>query len=440
MAMWPLQLCIIILATLLCGALAKRLGQSRVVGEIAAGLLLGPSVLGAFSAAISPAFFPDFAPDLTSNLYNTLFTNGAMPVLAQFGELGLVLLMFQLGLHLDLKGLQRRAQMRVPVIVALSGIAVPFAIGCTLAVISRPSIATQAPALGYVLFCGVALSISAMPVMVRIVMDLRMEGTHTAAIALSAASLTDLLGWLLLAVIAAISSGNFSWQHIARNIALLLVFVLVAMLIVRPLWTTLVARVSPSGVTLRMLPAVICTVLAASWITAAIGFHTAFGALMTGLALRGLPGLETLWREKVEGFVALILMPVFFALAGIQATLGSTSLPDFWLWFGLFLLGAIAGKFGGSYLGARLSGMGHRDAGVIGALMNTRGLMELIVLTIGLKLGVLPPSVYTMLFFMALATTAMTVPILRAFGHGGKDVRADVDGLQEPLIKIGDAG
>jgi Kef-type K+ transport system membrane component KefB len=163
---------------------------------------------------------------------------------------------------------------------------------------------------------------------------------------------------------------------------------------------------------------VICYVLISSWITAEIGFHSAFGALMAGLVLRDLPGLQIEWRAKLEGFVSLILMPVFFALAGIQAATGSVSLPNFWLWFGLFLIGGIAGKFGGSYLGARISGVEHRDASVIGALMNTRGLMELIVLTIGLKSGILPPSVYTMLFVMALATTAMTVPILRLFGYG----------------------
>lgn len=413
MAMWPLQLCIIILATILCGALARRLGQSRVVGEIAAGLVLGPAVLGAASLHVN------------TDLYNTVFSNGEMPVMAQFGELGLVLLMFQLGLHLDLHSLRGRAQMRVPVIVALAGIALPFAIGCAIAIVSHPIIAAQAPALGYVLFCGVALSISAMPVMVRIVMDLRMEGTYTAAIALTAASLTDLLGWLLLAAIAAISIGSFTWEHIARNAALLFVFILVSLLIARPLWQAMIARVSPSGVTVRILPVVICYVLASSWITTRIGFHSAFGALMAALALRDLPGLKPLWHDKIEGFVGMILMPVFFALAGIQASLGSTSLPNFWLWFCLFLVGAIAGKFGGSYLGARLSGVGRRDAGVIGALMNTRGLMELIVLTIGLKLGVLPPAVYTMLFFMALTTTAMTVPILRAFGFGGKRGVAD---------------
>ena len=402
MAMWPVQLCIIILATVLCGALANRVGQSRVVGEIAAGLILGPAVLGA----------------LNTDFYNIVFSNAVMPVMSQFGELGLVFLMFQLGLHLDLKSLQGHVQMRIPVAVALSGIFFPFAIGCAIAVASRAAIAPEVPALGYVLFCGVALSISAMPVMARIVMDLQMEGSFTATVALTAASLTDLLGWLLLAVVTAISTGGFTWEHIARNVALLLIFVALSMLIVRPLWARIIARRPTSGVTSRVLPAVICYVLISSWITAEIGFHSAFGALMAGLVLRDLPGLQIEWRAKLEGFVSLILMPVFFALAGIQAATGSVSLPNFWLWFGLFLIGGIAGKFGGSYLGARLSGVGHRDASVIAALMNTRGLMELIVLTIGLKSGILPPSVYTMLFVMALATTAMTVPILRLFGYG----------------------
>jgi Kef-type K+ transport system membrane component KefB len=170
-------------------------------------------------------------------------------------------------------------------------------------------------------------------------------------------------------------------------------------------------------------------VLISSWITAEIGFHSAFGALMAGLVLRDLPGLKIEWRDKIEGFVALILMPVFFALAGIQAASGNVSLPNFWLWFSLFLIGGIAGKFGGSYLGARMAGVGHRDASVIGALMNTRGLMELIVLTIGLKLGILPPSVYTMLFVMALATTAMTVPVLRLFGYGNQRDERGADGI-----------
>jgi Kef-type K+ transport system membrane component KefB len=180
MEIWLVQLCIIILAAVLCGALAERIGQSRVVGEIAAGLLLGPSVLGAINA--------DF--------YHAVFSDAVMPAMSQLGELGLVLLMFQLGLHLDLKSLRGRAQMRVPVTVALLGIAIPFAIGCAIAIASRPIIAPLAPPLGYVLFCGVALSISAMPVMARIVMDLQMEDTFTAAIALTAASLTDVLGWL----------------------------------------------------------------------------------------------------------------------------------------------------------------------------------------------------------------------------------------------------
>jgi Kef-type K+ transport system membrane component KefB len=158
---------------------------------------------------------------------------------------------------------------------------------------------------------------------------------------------------------------------------------------------------------------VACYVLLSSWITAAIGFHSAFGALMAALVLRGHADLAQAWRRQVTGFVELILMPVFFAYAGIHVSLGSVQSPDFWQWFLLFLVAAVLGKFGGSYLGARWSGIPHRDARIISALMNTRGLMELIVLTIGLQLGILPVPVYSMLVLMALVTTAMTVPLLR---------------------------
>lgn len=416
--MWIIQLCIIILAAGLCGAFAKRIGQSRVVGEIAAGLLLGPSILGAVGG----------------DYYGAVFSSSVVPIMSKLGELGLVLLMFQLGLHLDLKVLREQGNMRVPVAVALMGIVVPFAIGCGIAVLSLPVLALEVPQLAYVLFCGVTLSISAVPVMARIVVDLGMTGTGTAAIALTAATLTDALGWLMLAMIAALTAGVLAWHDILRNVVLLCVFAAVSLLLIRPMWTSLFRRArGPAGVA-RLLPPVFCYVLISSWITAEIGFHSAFGALVAALALRDQPAFAREWSQRVDGFVELILMPVFFAYAGIQANLGSIPSASFWPWFSLFLFGAVAGKLGGSYLGARMAGVRHHQACMIGTLMNTRGLMELIVLTIGLQLGVLPPAVYTMLVLMALVTTAMTVPALRwltrvrppvsAPGTGGKDLAA----------------
>lgn len=410
--MWIVQLCIIILIAAMCGSLAKRIGQSRVVGEITAGLVLGPSMLGAIGG--------DF--------YSTVFSNSVMPVISKLGELGLVFLMFQLGLHLDLKSLQGRTQMRVPVAVALMGIIIPFAIGCAIAVVSQPMIASEYSALGYVLFCGITLSISAMPVMARIVADLHLSDTSVATIALTAATLTDVLGWLMIAVIAAAAAGTFTWANILRDVVLLFIFVAVSMLIVRPLWISLFTRAKASGNFSRLMPAVVCYVLMSSWITAEIGVHSAFGALIAAMALRNLPDLAREWKNRVEGFVDLILMPVFFAYAGIQATLGNIPSSNFWPWFGLFLIGGIVGKFGGSYLGARVLGVKHHDACLIGSLMNTRGLMELVVLTIGLQLHLLPPAVYTMLVIMALVTTAMTVPTLRWLMRSNRqDMRESVE-------------
>ncbi|WP_061542497.1 cation:proton antiporter [Collimonas fungivorans] len=400
MQIFLVQLSVIILAAFICGTAAEKLGQSRVVGEIAAGLLLGPSILGAIDI----------------NAYNFLFSSASMPALSQLGELGLVLLMFQLGLHLDLKSLQGRRQANAPLLVALLGMLIPFALGCAIGFVSRPWIAPHAEAVGYVLFCGLALSISAVPVMARIVMDLRMADSYPATVALASATLTDLLGWLLLAVIAAFAAGTYSFGRTLYDLALLAAFVAFSLLLAKPFWRSVLScgeTTEASAPSAGILACVACYVLLSSWITAAIGFHSAFGALMAALVLRGHDGLALAWRRQVTGFVELVLMPVFFAYAGIHVSLGSVQSADFWQWFLLFLVAAILGKFGGSYLGARWSGIPHRDARIIGALMNTRGLMELIVLTIGLQLGILPVSVYSMLVLMALVTTAMTVPLLR---------------------------
>ncbi|MEA9983309.1 cation:proton antiporter [Herbaspirillum sp. RTI4] len=263
--MWIIQLCIIILTAGLCGAFAKRIGQSRVVGEIAAGLLLGPSILGAVGG----------------DYYGAVFSSSVAPIMSKLGELGLVLLMFQLGLHLDLKVLREQDNMRVPVAVALMGIAVPFTIGCGIAWLSLPVLAIDVPALAYVLFCGVTLSISAVPVMARIVVDLGMTGTGTAAIALTAATLTDALGWLMLAMIAALTAGVLAWHDILCNVVLLCVFAAVSLLVLQPIWTSLFRRArGPAGIA-RLLPPVFCYVLISSWITAEIGENRGNGKKST---------------------------------------------------------------------------------------------------------------------------------------------------------------
>ncbi|KVX60528.1 cation:proton antiporter [Burkholderia stagnalis] len=396
MTIWLLQLVLVIALCNVCGRVAERLGQCAVVGEIAAGLLLGPSLFG----AIAPGF------------YDMLFGPRAPAGMGQVGEVGLVLLMFQVGLHLEFGATFRDKRWRTPVAVAAFGLCLPGALGMIIAIVSKNTLASEAPALAYVLFCGVALSVSAVPVMARIVDDLRLGAMAGARHAMSAAMLTDALGWLLLATIASLSSGP-GWAFV-RMLGSLLLYLAVTALLARFVIRPLLARLARSAHAARdRLAVLFCFVIASALATSLIGFHSAFGALAAALFVRNVPGLAKEWHDNVEGFVRLVLMPVFFAYAGLHASLGSIDDATGWLWFGVFLAGGFIGKFGGSYLGARATGLAPHDAMLVGSLMNTRGLMELIVLSIGLQMQILPTRVYTILVVFALVTTALTAPLVR---------------------------
>lgn len=396
MTIWLLQLVLVIALCNVCGRIAERLGQCAVVGEIAAGLLLGPSLFG----VIAPSF------------YDVLFGPGALSAMAQVGEVGLVLLMFQVGLHMELGETLRGKRWRIPVAIAAGGLVAPAAIGMIVATVSKGTLASDVPALPYVLFCGVALAVSAVPVMARIIDDLALSAMVGARHAMSAAMLTDALGWMLLATIASLSSGP-GWAFARMLVSLLAYLVLCALLVrfvVRP---TLARLESTAHASRDRLAVLFCFVMASALATSLIGFHSAFGALAAALFVRRVPGVAKEWRDNVEGFVKLVLMPVFFAYAGLHASVGTIDDAASWMWFGVFLAGGFIGKFGGSYLGARATGLAPCDAMLVSSLMNTRGLMELIVLSIGLQMQILPPRVYTILVVFALVTTALTAPLVR---------------------------
>lgn len=396
MTIWLLQLVLVIALCNLCGRLAERLGQCAVVGEIAAGLLLGPSLFG----VIAP------------NFYELLFGPRTLTAMAHVGEVGLILLMFQIGLHMELSETLRGKRWRVPVAIAAGGLIAPAAIGMIVATVSKGSLANDVPALPYVLFCGVALAVSAVPVMARIIDDLALGAMVGARHAMSAAMLTDALGWMLLATIASLSSGP-GWAFAQMLVSLLVYLVLCALLVrfvVRPVLARLA---STAHATRDRLAVLLCFVIASALATSLIGFHSAFGALAAALFVRRVPGVAKEWRDNVEGFVKLVLMPVFFACAGLHASVGTIDDAASWMWCGVFLVGGFIGKFGGSYLGARATGLAPHDAMLVSSLMNTRGLMELIVLSIGLQMQILPPKVYTILVVFALVTTALTAPLVR---------------------------
>ncbi|MCB2255130.1 cation:proton antiporter [Pseudomonas chlororaphis] len=396
MTIWLLQLVLVIALCNVCGRIAERLGQCAVVGEIAAGLLLGPSLFG----LVAPGF------------YGVLFGPGALSAMAHIGEVGLILLMFQVGLHMELGETLRGKRWRMPVAIAAGGLVVPVAIGIIIAAVSKDTLASDVPALPYLLFCGVALAVSAVPVMARIVDDLALSATVGARQAMSAAILTDALGWMLLAMIASLSSGP-GWAF-ARMLVSLLAYLVLCALLVRFVVRPMLARLaSTAHATRDRLAVLFCFVMVSALATSLIGFHSAFGALAAALFVRRVPGVAKEWRDNVEGFVKLVLMPVFFACAGLQASVGTIDDATSWMWFGVFLAGGFIGKFGGSYLGARATGLAPHDAMLVSSLMNTRGLMELIVLSIGLQMQILPPRVYTILVVFALVTTALTAPLVR---------------------------
>ncbi|BAV75299.1 transporter, CPA2 family [Pseudomonas chlororaphis subsp. aurantiaca] len=396
MTIWLLQLVLVIALCNVCGRIAERLGQCAVVGEIAAGLLLGPSLFG----VIAPGF------------YDLLFGPRVLSAMAQVSEVGLILLMFQVGLHMELGQTLRGKRWRMPVAIAAGGLVVPAAIGMIVAIVSKDTLASDAPALPYVLFCGIALAVSAVPVMARIIDDLALSAMVGARHAMSAAMLTDALGWMLLATIASLSSGP-GWAFARMLLSLIAYLVLCALLVrfvVRP---TLARLASTAHATRDRLAVLFCFVIVSALATSLIGFHSAFGALAAALFVRRVPGVAKEWRDNVEGFVKLALMPVFFAYAGLHASIGTIDDAASWMWFGVFLAGGFIGKFGGSYLGARATGLAPHDAMLVSSLMNTRGLMELIVLSIGLQMQILPPRVYTILVVFALVTTALTAPLVR---------------------------
>jgi Kef-type K+ transport system membrane component KefB len=399
MTMWLFQLALIIAVCACFGRIAEQLGQCRVVGEIAAGIFLGPSVVG----GISPRF------------YDLMFGAAASSGMSQLGEVGVVLLMFQIGLHMDFGAGRADRSLKVPLTIAACGMALPFAGGVLAAIASRPILAPHLPALRYILFCGVALSVSAVPVMARIVTDMRL--THYPAVkqALSAAMFTDIAGWLLLAGIASISVSGFGQATLLRTLAGLTGFVAISLAVSRFFIRPYARHAVRTGAMGRLIGVVVPYMLVSAWATSALGMHSAFGSLFAAVMLRGIPELQKQWSLHFDGFVRVVLLPVFFAYAGLHVSISGLDGSTSWLWFGIFLCIAFIGKFGGSYLGARVCGMNRPDAAIVGSLMNTRGLMELIVLSIGLQMHALPQGVYAILVFVALVTTAMTVPFIRRF-------------------------
>jgi Kef-type K+ transport system membrane component KefB len=375
----------------------KPLGQPLVIAEVLAGIALGPSLLGALSPPTLSLVFPA----------------SSFPALGLLSQLGLVFFMFIIGLELEPALLRGRG--RSAVLISNVSMALPFALGAGTALLLAPTLSTpDVPRLSFVLFLGVAMSITAFPVLARILSERHLVHTPVGALAITCAAIGDVTAWCLLAFVSAVvrSSGL---GGAGTTVALTVAYCTAMWLVARPLLARLVnERTDRRGISQRMVAFTVVLLLLSALATEAIGIHALFGAFFLGVIVPREHGLAHGLRERLEDFVVVMLLPLFFAYSGLRTQVGLLSSPSDWGLAGLLTLVAVAGKFGGTTFAARVTGQSWNDAMSLGVLMNTRGLMELVVLNIGLDLGVITPQVFTMMVLMALVTTVMTSPIVAA--------------------------
>jgi Kef-type K+ transport system membrane component KefB len=378
----------------LLSLLFRYVGQPPVIGEVVAGILLGPSLLGrAWPQAADFVMPPSVAP-----------------YLGVVSQLGVILYMFLVGLELN-PGLLR-AQARATVAISQASIVVPFLLGATLALVLYPRLSSSDVSFtSFALFVGVATSITAFPVLARILTDRRMHRTPLGVLALGCAAANDVTAWCLLAFVAGVAQAKVGGAVLV--LGLTAAYIGFMALVVRPVAARLLTRFGEARLTQGVIALVFAAVLLSALATEAIGIHALFGAFLLGALIpHDSPAAHALTR-KLEDLVTVLLLPAFFAFTGMRTQIGLVSGLEQWLVCGLIILAASAGKFGGTLVSARLTGLGWRDAAALGVLMNTRGLMELIALNIGLDLKVISPTLFAMMVLMALVTTVATTPLLQ---------------------------
>ncbi len=394
-AMLLLQILAILIVSRIFGYIFVKLGQPTVIGEILAGIVLGPSLLGYF---FPQAFNFLFEPDSLGNLY----------ILSQ---VGLILFMFTIGMELDLSALKNK--MGVTFVISHASIIIPYFMGMLLSYfIYEEFAASQTDFLSFALFIGISMSITAFPVLARIVQEKGLTKSHLGTISIASAAFNDVTAWCILAAVIAITKTG-SFESSLYNIGLSVGYVLVMFLVVKPFLKRVGEIYKSSEVVNKSVFAFLLLILIISaYITQVIGIHALFGAFLAGVIMPPLPRFRKLIVDKIEDVSLTLLLPLFFVYTGLRTEIGLLNTPYLWEICSLFILVAIAGKFIGGAFSAKILGENWRDSLSIGVLMNTRGLMELIVLNIGYEMGILPPPIFVMLVIMALVTTFMTTPAL----------------------------
>ncbi|ASZ10943.1 cation:proton antiporter [Chitinophaga pendula] len=389
-----IQVIVIMLASRFFSWLAGTIRQPAVVGEVVAGICLGPSLLGWL------------APDV----FAFLFPSQGLSSLQFLSQIGLTFFMFVIGMELDTHQVKTKAHDAI--MISHVSIVFPFFLGITLSYFLFNRFApANVSFLSFSLFMGIAMSITAFPVLARIVQERKLGGTPLGILAITCAAADDVTAWCILAVVVAIVKASGLWSA-AVTIVLALVFVVAMIKWVKPWLQRTEQRLSAKGGDKAVISLIFLVLLASACVAEIIGIHALFGAFLAGVIMPDKVEIKHKLTDKVEDISVLVLLPIFFAFTGLRTHIGLLSQGHLWTVFGLVMLVAVGGKLGGSTITAKLVGQNWTDALAIGALMNTRGLMELIVLNIGYDLGILSPEIFAILVLMAIATTFMTGPLL----------------------------
>lgn len=388
------QIIVILMMAGLFRRLFRAIGQPAVMGEMIAGIVLGPSVLG--------LFFPQ--------ALSFLFPASSLETLRLLSQIGVVLFMFVVGMELDVRHLREKGS--AAVMISHASIIVPFLLGAALSLFLYKELATPGTSFNaFALFIGVAMSITAFPVLARILEDRGMSQTYLGSIAITCAAVDDVTAWCILAlVVALVKSTGIGISAI--TIVLTLIFVAAMLFLVRPQLGRIIKEPDSQLHWRRLIPIILAFIMACALLTETIGIHALFGAFVAGVVIPPATEFRIFLKDKLEAFSSYALLPLFFAFTGLRTQIGLLNGWQDWLMCALIIMVAIAGKLGGSMFMSRWTGMSWPQSFSIGVLMNTRGLVELVVLNIGYDLGILSGRIFTMMVLMALVTTFMTGPLL----------------------------
>jgi Kef-type K+ transport system membrane component KefB len=400
-----LQIIVILIVSRLFGFIFSKFGQPLVVGEMLAGIFLGPSIVG--------LFFPNFSA--------FIFPKDSLKTLQFLSQIGLTFFMFVIGMELDREKMKHKAKNAV--VISHASIIIPFFLGVTLSYFIYE---TFAPAgvqfLSFALFMGIAMSVTAFPVLARIVQERGLTKTQLGAMVITCAAADDISAWCILAcVIAIVKAGSI--VSALFTIVLALIFVFVMLIIIRPLLYKLGQKmVTQNNGSKTAISVSFFILLFSAYLSEIIGIHALFGAFLAGVIMPNNVKFKEILTEKLEDISVLVLLPIFFVFTGLRTQIGLLNEGHLWFTCLVVILIAVLGKLGGSTLAARMIGQTWKDSFAIGALMNTRGLMELIVLNIGYDLGVLSPEIFAIMVLMAISTTFMTGPLLNLINYITKKI------------------